>query len=130
MLQAMNTGHMSMSTGHANSAYDMLYRLETMSLMGMGELPLAAVRGQIAAGIDVIVHLGRLRDRSRKVLEICEVEKELDSNGKIKLNPLFRFVENAEESGERIKGEWRKTGELKNIEKLVAAGLTLPAEEK
>jgi pilus assembly protein CpaF len=130
MLQAMNTGHRSMSTGHANSAYDMLYRLETMSLMGMGELPLAAVRGQIAAGIDIIVHLGRLRDRSRKVLEICEVEKELDSNGRIRLNPLFRFVENTEESGERIKGEWRKTGELRNIEKLVAAGFTLPAGEK
>lgn len=130
MLQAMNTGHMSMSTGHANSAYDMLYRLETMSLMGMGELPLAAVRGQIAAGIDIIVHLGRLRDRSRKVLEICEVEKELDSTGKIRLNTLFRFEENVDLSGERIKGDWRKAGELKNIEKLVAAGLTLPTEKK
>lgn len=130
MLQAMNTGHRSMSTGHANSAYDMLYRLETMSLMGMGELPLAAVRGQIAAGIDIIVHLGRLRDRSRKVLEICEVEKELDSNGRIRLNPLFRFAENTEEPGERIKGEWRKMGELRSIEKLVAAGFTLPAGEK
>ncbi|WP_029231474.1 CpaF family protein [Butyrivibrio sp. VCB2006] len=130
MLQAMNTGHMSMSTGHANSAYDMLYRLETMSLMGMGELPLAAVRGQIAAGIDIIVHLGRLRDRSRKVLEICEVEKELDISGKIKLNPLFRFCEDTGNKGERIKGEWKKVGELKNTEKLVAAGLTIPAKEK
>ncbi len=127
MLQAMNTGHMSMSTGHANSAYDMLYRLETMSLMGMGELPLTAVRGQIAAGIDIIVHLGRLRDRSRKVLEISEVEKELDGAGRIRLNPLFRFVEDTNNSKEKIKGEWRKLGEIKNTEKLVAAGFELPS---
>ena len=127
MLQAMNTGHISMSTGHANSAYDMLYRLETMSLMGMGELPLTAVRGQIAAGIDIIVHLGRLRDRSRKVLEISEVEKELDGAGRIRLNPLFRFVEDTNNSKEKIKGEWRKLGEIKNTEKLVAAGFELPS---
>ena len=127
MLQAMNTGHMSMSTGHANSAYDMLYRLETMSLMGMGELPLTAVRGQIAAGIDIIVHLGRLRDRSRKVLEISEVEKELDGAGRIRLNPLFRFVESNDNSNEKVKGEWRKLGEIKNTEKLVAAGFELPS---
>lgn len=127
MLQAMNTGHMSMSTGHANSAYDMLYRLETMSLMGMGELPLTAVRGQIAAGIDIIVHLGRLRDRSRRVLEISEVEKELDGAGRIRLNPLFRFVESNNNSNEKVKGEWRKIGEIKNTEKLVAAGFELPS---
>ncbi|WP_034475785.1 CpaF family protein [Butyrivibrio proteoclasticus] len=127
MLQAMNTGHMSMSTGHANSAYDMLYRLETMSLMGMGELPLTAVRGQIAAGIDIIVHLGRLRDRSRKVLEISEVEKELDGAGRIRLNPLFRFVESNNNSNEKVNGEWRKLGEIKNTEKLVAAGFELPS---
>lgn len=125
MLQAMNTGHMAMSTGHSNSASDMLYRLETMSLMGMGELPLSAVRGQISAGIDIIVHLGRLRDRSRKVLEISEVEKELDDNGRITLNPLFRFCESAESTDLKIKGEWRKIGELKNTEKLEAAGLRL-----
>lgn len=125
MLQAMNTGHMAMSTGHSNSASDMLYRLETMSLMGMGELPLSAVRGQISAGIDIIVHLGRLRDRSRKVLEISEVEKELDGNGRIALNPLFRFCESAESTDLKIKGEWRKIGELKNTEKLEAAGLRL-----
>ncbi|WP_026489206.1 CpaF family protein [Butyrivibrio sp. XBB1001] len=125
MLQAMNTGHMAMSTGHSNSASDMLYRLETMSLMGMGELPLSAVRGQISAGIDIIIHLGRLRDRSRKVLEISEVEKELDDNGRIALNPLFRFCESAESTDLKIKGEWRKIGELKNTEKLEAAGLRL-----
>ena len=130
MLQACNTGHMSMSTGHSNSAYDMLYRLETMSLMGMSELPLQAVRGQICAGIDVIIHLGRYRDNSRKVMEICELEKELDASGRIKLNPLFRFVEEGmiqnEEHEKKIKGNWRKMGELKNIEKLLSAGYKLP----
>jgi pilus assembly protein CpaF len=136
MLQAMNTGHMGMSTGHSNSAKDMLYRLETMSLMGMGELPLSAVRGQIAAGIDIIVHLGRFRDRSRKVVEICELEKELDPSGKIGLNTLFCFEEcktGVEEgsltnSEEMIKGTWREIGELKDRQKLMAAGLELPAK--
>ena len=87
MLQAMNTGHDgSLSTGHANSTKDMLMRLETMVLMGM-DLPLSAIRSQIADGIDIIVHLGRLRDRSRKVLEISEIvglEK-----GEYVLNRLF-----------------------------------------
>ncbi|WP_026517793.1 CpaF family protein [Butyrivibrio sp. MC2021] len=125
MLQAMNTGHMAMSTGHSNSAVDMLSRLETMSLMGMGELPLPAVRGQIAAGIDIIVHLGRIRDRSRKVLEIREVENGLDEQGRIRTNTLFRFVETGTDETGRIKGEWKKEGDLKAREKLVAAGLTL-----
>ena len=128
MLQAMNTGHMSMSTGHANSAGDMLSRLETMVLMGM-EIPLSAVRGQIASGIDIIVHLGRLRDRSRKLLEICELEKELDPlTGKICVNQLFRFEENDVDKEGRIVGSWRNTGELKNTEKLVAAGFKLPSQ--
>ena len=128
MLQAMNTGHMSMSTGHANSAGDMLSRLETMVLMGM-EIPLSAVRGQIASGIDIIVHLGRLRDRSRKLLEICELEKELDPlTGKICVNQLFRFEENDVDKEGRIVGSWRKTAELKNTEKLVAAGFKLPSQ--
>ena len=125
MLQAMNTGHMAMSTGHANSAEDMLSRIETMVLMGM-EIPLSAVRGQIASGIDIVIHLGRLRDRSRKVLEICEIEKELDpTTGKIRVNTLFRFEETGME-GEKIKGKWRKISELKANEKLMAAGLELP----
>ena len=129
MLQAMNTGHMAMSTGHSNSAKDMLYRIETMSLMGMGELPLPAVRGQIAAGIDIIVHLGRFRDKSRKVVEICELEKELDSSGRIVLNPLFGFEENEKSKGsEKIIGTWRKIGELKNNQKLLASGLSLPTQ--
>lgn len=127
MLQAMNTGHMAMSTGHSNSAADMLSRLETMSLMGMAELPLPAVRGQIAAGIDIIVHLGRLRDRSRKLLEIREIENGLDEEGRIRTNTLFRFVETGTDSAGRIKGEWKKEGDLKAREKLLAAGLELPA---
>ncbi len=127
MLQAMNTGHMAMSPGHANSAEDMLSRIETMVLMGM-EIPLPAIRGQIASGIDIVIHLGRLRDRTRKVLEICELEKELDPvSGKILVNTLFRFTEEGVE-GEKIVGKWRKVGELKATEKLMAAGLRLPTE--
>ena len=127
MLQAMNTGHMAMSTGHANSATDMLSRIETMVLMGM-EIPLTAVRGQIASGIDIVVHLGRLRDRSRKVLEICELEKELDeTTGRIKVNTLFKFEEDEGMSANKVIGKWRKVGELKATEKLLAAGLRLPA---
>ena len=130
MLQAMNTGHMAMSTGHANSATDMLSRIETMVLMGM-EIPLSAVRGQIASGIDIVVHLGRLRDRSRKVLEICELEKELDERtGRIKVNTLFRFEESESTGKEKVIGKWREVGELKATEKLLAAGLKLPARQK
>jgi pilus assembly protein CpaF len=130
MLQAMNTGHMAMSTGHANSAEDMLSRIETMVLMGM-EIPLPAVRGQIASGIDIVVHLGRLRDRTREVLEICELEKELDpESGRIKVNTLFRFEEEGEDERGKIVGKWRKVSELKATEKLMAAGLSLPEGDK
>lgn len=119
MLQAFNTGHDgSMSTGHANSPKDMLSRLETMVLMGM-ELPLAAVQRQIASGIDILVHLGRLRDKSRKVLDIMEVLGY--EEGKIKLQPLFVFKETGNEN-EKIKGEWVKCQELAGTEKLMAAG--------
>ena len=127
MLQAMNTGHKSMSTGHANSAKDMLSRIETMVMMGM-ELPLPAIRGQIASGIDIVVHLGRLRDKSRKLLEICELEKNLDAGtGTIMINPLFRFIETGIDEKGHIKGDWEIINELKNREKLLAAGLKLPA---
>ena len=127
MLQAMNTGHMAMSTGHANSAADMLSRIETMVLMGM-DIPLSAIRGQIASGIDIVVHLGRLRDRSRKVLEICELSKEPDPvTGKIKTNTIFRFEETGTKDDGRIVGEWRKVGDITNSEKLFSAGITLPA---
>ncbi len=125
MLQAMNTGHISMSTGHANSARDMLSRLETMVLMGM-EIPLSAIRGQIASGIDIIVHLGRLRDRTRKVLEIAELTGELDrKSGEIRLRTLYRFEEKGIDDNMKIKGEWIKLNELEKTEKLSAAGLKI-----
>lgn len=119
MLQAYNTGHDgSISTGHANSCRDMLSRLETMVLMGM-ELPLPAIRGQIASGIDILVHLGRLRDKSRKLLDVMELDG--TENGEIRLHALYRFVETGEQKG-RIVGKWEKAGELKHVEKLYAAG--------
>ncbi len=119
MLQALNTGHDgSLSTGHANSARDMLARLETMVLMGM-ELPLAAVRGQIASGVDIIVHLGRLRDRSRKVLEIAEITGY--ENGEIQTQCLYRFEETGEEEG-RILGTLQRENELLHTQKLQSAG--------
>lgn len=126
MLQALNTGHDgSLSTGHANSAKDMLARLETMVLMGM-ELPLAAVRGQIASGLDLIVHLGRLRDKSRRVLEITEVTGYED--GEIQTRCLYRFEETGEEEG-RIIGSLRKENDLLHTQKLLAAGLQLNDKE-
>lgn len=121
MLQCLNTGHDgSMSTGHANSGRDMLARLENMVLMGM-ELPLAAIRQQIASGIDIIVHLGRLRDRSRRVLEITEILG--CENNEIKLNPLFVFEEAGEDSEGGIIGRLAKKGTLLRENKLKAAGL-------
>ena len=120
MLQAMNTGHDgSLSTGHANSCQDMIARLETMVLMGM-ELPVKAIRGQIASGIDILIHLGRLRDRSRKLLDIAEVEGMEED--RIVLNPLYHFAEESEQNG-RIQGSWKKVNALKNIRKLQEAGL-------
>lgn len=122
MLQAMNTGHDgSMSTGHANSAQDMLNRLETMVLMGM-ELPLAAIRKQIASGIDIIVQLGRLRDKTRKVLQIMEVTGV--EQGEILLSPLYLFEERGEEDG-RIVGTLQKKGELFHREKMESAGIRM-----
>lgn len=120
MLQAMNTGHDgSLSTGHANSPRDMLSRLETMVLMGM-DLPLAAIRRQIASGVDLIVHLGRLRDGSRKVLEIVETDGIRE--GEICLHSLFEFQE---EGGDRsqVQGSLRKKDGLLHSEKLRAAGI-------
>lgn len=122
MLQCMNTGHDgSMSTGHANSGKDMLSRLENMVLMGM-DLPLAAVRQQIASGIDIVVHLGRLRDRSRRVLEITEIIG--CENNEIKLNPLYEFEEAGEDSDGCIIGRLGKKGSLLRESKLKAAGLS------
>lgn len=147
MLQALNTGHAgSLSTGHGNSPKDMLSRLETMTLMG-ADLPLAAVRSQIASAIDILIHLGRLRDRSRKVLEIVEIGDYID--GEIRINPLFRFEEETQEDGGdgheeektrrragagsvrgtgnmpetgKVRGSLKQVGYLQAVEKLRAAG--------
>lgn len=121
MLQAMSTGHKgSLSTGHSDSPKDMLRRLETMVLMGM-DIPLAAIQRQIASAIDIIIHIGRLWDKSRKVLEVVEV---LDYNGEeIDTRVLYRFEE-TERRGERVIGEWKKVQNLTNTAKLLSAGYT------
>ena len=118
MLQSLNTGHCGASSGHSNSPEDMLSRLETMVLMGM-DIPLQAVRRQMASGIDIIVHIGRLRDKSRKVLKMVEVLG-YDGN-EIQLQTLFEFREKTVENG-RIKGAWIKVNEIQNKEKLLEAG--------
>ena len=118
MLQSLNTGHCGASTGHANTPKDMLSRLETMVLMGM-DIPLAAIQRQIASAIDIIVHIGRLRDRSRKVLQIVEVLGYED--GEIKMQTLYEFQEREMING-RIQGEWVKVNEIQKKEKLLAAG--------
>lgn len=116
---AMLNGHSgSMSTGHANNPLDMLHRIETMMMMGI-DLPLPAIQRQVASALDIIIHLGRLRDRSRKVLQIEEVLGYED--GKIITKTLFQFREEGEEN-EKIKGCLMKVGELENRGKLMAAG--------
>jgi pilus assembly protein CpaF len=122
MLQAMGTGHDgSISTGHANSAADMLTRLETMVLMGM-ELPVMAIRKQIASSLDIIIHLGRLRDKSRRVLSIDEVLGMKD--GEIELNRLYEFAEEDSDSGSRkVTGKLRKINDLVHVEKIMSYGL-------
>ena len=120
MLSAMNTGHDgSLSTGHANSCRDMISRVETMVLMGQ-ELPLAAIRSQIASGINIIVQLGRLRDKSRRVLEIAELDGIVD--GEIRLNTLYKFEELGEENG-KVSGKLVRKGRLKSRTKLETAGM-------
>lgn len=122
MLQAMNTGHDgSLSTGHANSTEDMLSRLETMVLQGAVGLPLEAIRQQIASSVDIIVHLSRLRDKSRKTMEITEVVGY--ENGKIILNPLYVFEEDEFSTLERVSGALNRTNnKMINTFKLQLAG--------
>ncbi len=122
MLQAMNTGHDgSLSTGHANSTKDMLSRLETMVLQGNAGLPLPAVRQQIASAIDIIIHLSRLRDKSRKTMEITEVLGCKD--GEIQLNPLYEFRETAGSTLNKVEGTLVRTGNpLQNYSKLRLRG--------
>lgn len=122
MLQSVNVGHCGMTTVHANSVRDVVSRLETMVLMGM-ELPVAAIRKQIVAGFEIMVHLGRLRDGSRHVLEIAETVSVTD--GEVKVHTLYRFEEAKETKNDRVMGELIRTGELKNVEKLKAAGFSI-----
>ena len=123
MLQAMNTGHDgSLSTGHANSTEDMLSRLETMVLQGAAGLPLEAIRQQIASAIDIIIHLSRLRDKSRKTMEITEVVGY--ENGKILLNPLYVFEEDENSTSEKVSGSLNRTqNRMQKDFKLKLAGI-------
>lgn len=119
MANSMLTGHDgSISTGHGNSAKEMLLRLETMILMGY-DMPILAIRQQLSAAIDVVIHLGRLRDNSRKVMEVSEILGV--ENGEIVLNPIYAFEETREENGV-IQGKWIKKNKLKNIKKLQQKG--------
>ena len=120
MVQAMSTGQDgSLSTGHGNSPKDMMTRLETMILMGI-DMPVAAIRQQLTSAIDIIIHLGRLRDKTRRVLQIAEVVGV--SRGEVKFNKLFEFAENAESNG-RVLGELKATGnKLVNTQKMYFAG--------
>jgi pilus assembly protein CpaF len=124
LLSAMNTGHDgSLSTGHANSAKDMMYRLETLVLMGI-DLPLLSVRRQIASALDIIIHLGRLRDKTRKVLEISEVLDCVD--GEIILNPLYIFKETSTSLEGQVQGNLQRTENVfVHTEKLKLAGVVL-----
>lgn len=123
MLQAMNTGHDgSLSTGHANSTRDMISRLETMVLQGAEGLPLPAIRQQIASAVDIIIHLSRLRDHSRKTMAITEVLG-VDAAGEVLLNPLYEFVEDEHSTMERVSGSLQRTAnKMQNTFKLRLAG--------
>ena len=129
MLQAMNTGHDgSLSTGHANSTEDMLSRLETMVLQGANGLPLEAIRQQIASAVDIIIHLSRLRDKSRKTMEICEVVEYVPGpgGGEIKLNPLYKFVEDEKTTLSKVSGRLVRTeNEMIGVQKLRNAGINI-----
>ncbi|MBS3680363.1 CpaF family protein [Ornithinibacillus massiliensis] len=128
MLQAMNTGHDgSLSTGHANSTKDMLSRLETMVLNG-AELPVGVIRNQISSAVDIMIHLMRLRDNTRKVVEISEVLHVED--GEVVLNPLYEFIEEGETETGKIIGELKSTGnQILNKSKAQLAGITVGGME-
>jgi pilus assembly protein CpaF len=123
MLQAMNTGHEgSISTGHSNSTMDMLSRLETMILSG-ASLPVDVIRKQISSAVDIMIHLSRLRDRTRKVTEIHEVIGIVD--GEIQLNPLYVFVENDSSTLQHVNGKLQRVGnKLMHSMKFTMAGLS------
>ncbi|MCR4787029.1 MAG: CpaF family protein, partial [Lachnospiraceae bacterium] len=114
MLQAINVGHSAMTTVHANSVNDVVSRLETMVLMGM-EMPVSAIRGQIASGFDLMIHLGRWHDGSRRVLEVAEPVGIKDGN--IIMNRLYKFVTSDEDPGLKEPGETIRVGKQVNVEK-------------
>lgn len=119
----MNTGmDGSLSTGHGNSPADMLVRLETMVLMGM-EMPLSAVRRQIASGIDILIHLGRLRDKSRRVLEISEIIGYEYQTGEVMTSVLYEFLEDGMQKEGHVQGSLHKKNELVHEQKLIRAGI-------
>lgn len=120
MLQSINVGHSAMTTVHANSVRDVVSRLETMVLMGM-EMPISAIRSQIAAGFDLMVHLGRMRDGSRRIIEIAEPES--ITHGEVQMNTIYRFVRTGIGRNGSVQGKLQKIGELKHVEKLKAAGV-------
>ncbi len=129
MLQAMNTGHDgSLSTGHANSTKDMLSRLETMVLNG-AELPVGVIRKQISSAVEIMIHLMRLRDNTRKVVAISEVLDVVD--GDVELNPLYEFVEEGETENGKIIGKLVSTGnQIRNKSKAQLAGITVGKVEE
>lgn len=125
LISAYNTGHDgSLSTGHGNSCIDMLSRLEMMVLMAV-DIPIQAIKQQLASGIDIMIHLGRLRDKTRKVLEISELTGLC--NGQYQLNCLFQFEEEAGSRKDCVKGKLVRKGVLENQQKLKAAGM-VPSE--
>lgn len=123
MLQAMNTGHDgSLSTGHANSAQDMMNRLETMVIQGGSGMPTEAIRRQIVSSLDIIIYLSRMRDRSRKTIEISEV-CDINADGTIRLNPLYLFEEDTESTLDHVSGQLKRTSnKMENTDKLLKAG--------
>ena len=125
MLQALNTGHDgSLSTGHGNSPADMLSRLETMYSMGMS-IPMNAIRRQIASGIDIMVHLGRLRDRTRKVLEIAEIDGYDYHTDEILMHSIYEFRESGQDTDGNVLGMLVPAGKLQSRGKLYRAGIAL-----
>ncbi len=120
LVNAMNTGHDgSISTGHANSPIDMLHRMETLYLTGM-DVPLMAIRSQIASAVDIVVQLGRLRDKTRKVLEISEIVG--IKEGEYLLNTLFKFEDEGNDEDGKVKGCFKRTeNELQNRAKLLGS---------
>lgn len=121
MLQAMNTGHDgSLSTGHANSPVDMLSRLETMVLTG-SPFPIEAIRQQIASALDLIVHLGRMSDKTRKVLNIVEMLGY--ENGEYRINPLYEYQIEGKNTNGKLKGQLIRKNSIQNVHKFEMAGI-------